>query len=102
MRLVRTLEGHWPQILRAGVDVVLDFGFWKRSARDRARALAEAVPAEHRLHWVRAADETAMARCLTRNERPGDNFLIDEAAYADLRRYYEEPGADERYEIVGR
>lgn len=90
------LEDHWPQILRRGVDVVLDFGFWTRTDRDRTRALA----AEHRLYWVRTDDPTALSRCLARNKEPGANFLIDQAAYRDLKAKYEAPADDEEYIVV--
>jgi predicted kinase len=98
-RLTLTLEDHAAQIIRAGVDVVLDFGFWTRAGRDRVRAMAAGAAAEHRLHWVRTDDATALSRCLTRNGEPGA-FVIDEAGYRNLKPRFEPPAADERAEII--
>lgn len=99
-RLYAVLNDHWPRLLAAGVDVVLDFGFWSRSWRDDARALAAAAGAEPRLHWVQTSDETALARCLTRNEDPGSAFLLDRDAYVALKARYDPPSADETVQVV--
>ena len=98
-RLTLALEDQAAQIVRAGVDVVLDFGFWTRAGRDRARAMAAGAAAGHRLHWVRTDDATALSRCLNRNGQRGA-FLIDEAAYRDLKARFEAPAADEEAEII--
>jgi predicted kinase len=45
-RLWRQLDQLWPRLLAHGVDVVLDFGFWGRESRDRARKLAADVGAQ--------------------------------------------------------
>ena len=99
-RLADLLHEHWPQILRAGADVVLDLGLWSRADRDRARAAATEAGAECVLYWVRTDDETALARCLARNSEPGASFIVDEAAYAQMRVRYDEPDADEAVEII--
>jgi predicted kinase len=99
-RLTGVLHGHWPQLLRAGVDLVLDFGFWRRSERDMTRELARSVSANHRLYWVRTDDETALSRCLIRNDHPGSAFIIDAAAYRDLKARFEELGGDEQFEVI--
>lgn len=98
-RLVSVLDDHWPKLLAAGVDVVLDFGFWKRTDRDRARTLARSVGAAHRLIWVRTDDATALRRCHAR-AGSATSFLIDTDAYRDLRARYEPPDPDEAVELV--
>ena len=51
-RLMALIDDLWPAVAAAGVDVVLDFGFWTRAARDRARALAISAGAEAVLYQV--------------------------------------------------
>lgn len=97
-RLWVVLNGLWPQILMAGVDVVLDFGYWTRARRDEARSLARAVGAGVELHWVQADDETAKLRSMTRQSDTA--FVIDSAAYEHLKSRFEPLAADERYLAV--
>lgn len=51
-RLTSVLEDVWMAVAGRGVDVILDFGFWSRSARDRARSLAASLDAEVVLYSV--------------------------------------------------
>lgn len=98
-RLFAALEDLWPQVARAGPDVVLDFGFWSRALRDHVRQHAQSLGLAWRLHWVRCPDEVALRRCLKRNGSPGA-FLISEEGYWELKTRFECPAADEVFEIV--
>lgn len=44
-RLLVTLNDIWPQVAKAGIDVVLDFGFWRRALRDDIRQRAHSIGA---------------------------------------------------------
>jgi predicted kinase len=99
-RLWASLDDHWPQILRAGVDVVLDFGFWSRLSRDRARDRALAAGGQARLWSVTCDKEISIQRCLRRNLAPGENFVLDAAAYEALRTRFDALGGDEPCEII--
>jgi predicted kinase len=98
-RLFEVLHDIWPAIVRAGTDVVLDFGFWRRELRDQVRAVARASGAATRLYWLQCPSETALARCLARNGTPGA-FLISEHGFHELRARFESPGADESAELI--
>ena len=84
-RLLLMLNGVWPQIVNAGVDVVLDFGFWRRAFRDDIRARASLVGAETRLYWLQCPDDVALARCLQRNGLPGP-FLSQRRTIESLKQ----------------
>jgi predicted kinase len=56
----------WPRIARAGADVILDLGFWRREDRDAARVRATEAGAEFRLFWLRCSAETSRARAIGR------------------------------------
>lgn len=73
-RLISRLDSFWPQILGGGIDVVLDFGFWQRAPRDRARDLARSVGADTKLYWVQCDEATALERVRRRHENPEDNW----------------------------
>jgi predicted kinase len=98
-RLFGALNDHWPQVATAGVDVVLDFGFWSRGLRDEVRERARAIGAATRLYWLRCPDELALARCLQRNGTTGA-FLISAEGFHGLKARFEPPEPAEAYEIV--
>ena len=98
-RLLLMLGDVWPQIAKAGVDVVLDFGFWRRALRDDVRERARSVGAETRLYWLQCPDDVALARCLQRKGLPGA-FLINPQDYGELKAGFEPPAADEAGELV--
>jgi predicted kinase len=99
-RLVAVLDNLWPQILRRGVDVVLDFGFWNRERRDHARASAANVGGQATLYWITCDDEVARERVTQRNNEPGASFQILGDAYEELRAKFEPLGADEQFELL--
>jgi predicted kinase len=100
-RLYALMAEIWPRIVVAGVDVVLDYGFWKRARRDDARAAATQLGAPHRLYWVRCPDIVARARCRERADATGDvHYYIDDKAFDVLRTKYESLAPDEPYELI--
>ena len=98
-RLLAATEQIWPQVLAAGVDVILDFGFWNRSLRDQVRARADSVRAGTHLYWLQCPDRVAIQRCLRRNGRK-NAFLISSAGFYALKPRFQEPGPDEAARIV--
>lgn len=98
-RLLGALNEHWPLLCARGVDVVLDFGFWRRALRDEVRALAASVGAATRLYALRCPDDVARARCIARNGTPGA-FLISPEGYDAIKASFEPLAADEAFELV--
>lgn len=98
-RLRTAIDELWPQVVKAGASVVLDCGFWRRALRDQVRDLARMVGATTRLHWLRCADDVALARCLDRNGSAGA-FLISAEGFAELKVHFEPPAAEESPEVV--
>lgn len=86
---------HWPAIVAAGADLVLDMGFWTRADRDRARAICADLGAEVILFEVVTEERVALQRCLARNESTLGAFFIDQRTYSVLRVGFEPLEADE-------
>ncbi|MDQ4088111.1 MAG: ATP-binding protein [Pseudomonadota bacterium] len=84
------------QLLRLGIDVVLDNGFWSRSERDRLREAAGQLGARTKLHFLDVPLPELARRVAARNEAspPGAIAISEEdlAAWAGL---FEPPGPDE-------
>jgi predicted kinase len=94
-RVCRMLNDTWPRVLRVGVDVILDFGFWRRSWRDDARALAAGRGAEVVLYDVHCDEDLARERCRRRNAEPSGSFYMDDSTFDALRAGFEPLGVDE-------
>ena len=69
------------KLLKSGVDVVLDDGFWTRGERQQYRAQAEALGAEVRLIYFDVPVKELRRRLAVRNHNltPG-TFELDDAA----------------------
>ena len=97
LKAVRQLQWELAaKLLKAGVDVVLDEGFWTRADRDKYRAHAEALGAEVRLIYFDVPVEELRRRLAARNQNltPG-TFEIDDAALDLFITKFEVPGPEE-------
>src|SRR4051794_2035583 len=66
-RLEDTLWTHAQQLLRLGLTVILDFGFWGRGERDKKRAAARALGVRVELHYLPASLDELARRLDARN-----------------------------------
>ena len=90
------LWGETAQHVAVGRDVILDWGFWSRADRDRARQRVVATGATAKLYWVRCSDEIARSRTLERTAAMKAGALeINGAAWDLFRTKFEPPGLDE-------
>ncbi|MFT7776660.1 AAA family ATPase [Roseateles sp.] len=70
------------RIVDAGSDVVLDFGFWTRGERDRAREQVRQAGAAHRLYTFKCSPQLAWERVKRRNGLDSaDSLHIDEQTF---------------------
>jgi len=94
----------WRQaekIVRAGCDVVLDFGFWTRAERDAARARVQAMGGEARFYAFECTAEQAWQRIELRNADPAQASIhISEATFHLLVAKIESPLPDETFILV--
>lgn len=82
-------------LLQSDKSVILDFGFYKKSERDRYRKLAELLTTESETHHVTAKYETLLARVEKRNEEDDNVHHIDKEILDVLISRFEEPQNDE-------
>lgn len=98
LSVVRLLQWELAaKLLKSGVDVVLDDGFWTRAERQKYRAQAEAVGAEVQLIYFDVPVEELRDRLGERKRHltPG-TFEIDDAALDLFITKFEVPGPDEQ------
>lgn len=86
--------------LSEGKDVILDFGFWKKSERDAYKKIGKDLGVNTLLYNVFCDEKTAKMRTLERTKvADGESFFIDENAIDELRQYFE-PITDEEAIMV--
>ena len=90
----------WPSLMRHNIDVILDFGFWKRRDRDLIREIAGKHRAEAILYNIVCDETVALKRCLERNRNLNGSFEICENTYQVLKDKIEPLGEDESYNLI--
>jgi len=84
------------QLLRAKVDVILEFGFWSREEREKFRYRAAELGARSELHFMNASPTELLQRLSARNtDRPPYTFKIDETRLQAWFELFEPPSEDE-------
>jgi predicted kinase len=92
--ILELLEPLWTRCLSLGLDVVLDYGFWRRKERDEVRALVERLGARACLYRLQCPDDEARRRIHARNHADHSLFIAP-ATYDALRSRFEPLGIDE-------
>lgn len=94
-RVWSLMETVWLPSLALGLDVVLDFGFWRRGERDLVREQVRAAGAEIKLYQLACAEDEAWARVDRRNNDPDGALLITRETFEVLRRRFQPLEDDE-------
>ena len=88
-------EPLWTRCLTLGVDVVLDYGFWRRAERDHARDLVARCGGTAILHRVECPPEEAWARIAGRDASGPPGLRITRPTFDLLLTRIEPLDADE-------
>lgn len=85
------------QVLKAGVDVILDFGFWTKSERDAFRRKAHAFGAASRIHYMGVPKDVIWERLSIRNQTAGENavFYVGRKEFDEWSGLFEIPSKEE-------
>ena len=91
-------------VVRAGSDVIVDYGFWSRESRRLARDRVSEVGATPKFYLISCPQELAKDRTLKRSENPpSDSLWIDEPAFEKLNALFEPMTQDEKFvDVDGR
>jgi predicted kinase len=89
------------RLVQAGVDVILDEGFWEKSYRNEVRKKIHAVGGEPMLYYVRQPIELMRKRTIERSKSPpSDSFVITEAEFNEYLKQWEPPEEGEGYVLA--
>ena len=87
------------EVIRADVDVILDWGFWTKAGRNEAKAFYRSRNIECELHYLDIRDEIWQARINQRNQSviAGETtaYIVDRALAAKFEGSFEPPAKDE-------
>ncbi len=87
------------EMIKSGINVVLDWGFWSSCKRSAARAFYTAQGIECVFHCLELSDEVWKERIARRNELvlKGERtaYFVDENLAAKFDRLFESPTEDE-------
>ncbi|MBS0279015.1 MAG: AAA family ATPase [Proteobacteria bacterium] len=98
--LLSLIQPIWTRCLACGADVVLDYGFWKRSERDEARKIVRGVGASSILYAVTCSETEARDRIARRNNAPDRSLYIAPATFEILKARLEPLGSDEDHVVI--
>jgi len=100
-KLRAAMGPHVTELLKAGVDVVLDFPANTLATRASWRDAAAAAGALATLHWIDVPDELCRERLRVRNEEGTHPFAgVSDEQFALITSYFQPPGEDEGLAIV--
>ncbi len=99
-RVFALLDDQWVRVVRCGVDVVLDYGFWSRASRDTARQRAASSGAACRLYALQCPEATARTRCRLRNASLLGSLYIADATFDSLKSRWEPLQVDEPHVVI--
>jgi predicted kinase len=89
------------RVLRLGINVILESGFWSRRERDDFRMQAQALGAETILYYLNVPIDELKRRLDLRNaELPSDTFHVDTAQLDVWASQFEPPSQDEPHHTV--
>ena len=93
------LFGKSIELLEIGVNVILEWGFWRKSDRDFARQFYEGNGYECEFHYIDISDEDWRRNIAKRNREVAEGktkaYYLDEGLLEKLERNFEAPEESE-------
>lgn len=87
------------EIMKSGIDVVLDWGFWKKDERIYVREFYSAKGMEYEFHYIDISDEVWRTRLDTRNSAvsagKANAYIVDDNLAAKFASVFEMPDREE-------
>ncbi len=99
-RLRAAMGPHVVELLRRGLSVVLDWPANTVTSRLWMRGIFEAAGSAHQLHVLDVPNEVCLARLRVRNADGRHAYVVSEAEFAEITRYFQLPTPEEGFDIV--
>lgn len=99
-KLRTAMAGHVPQLLNAGMSVVLDYPANTIETRQWMKAIVDAARADHQLHLLMPSDEVCLERLRRRNASGEHPFAATEEQFHLVSKHFVPPTPDEGFNVV--
>lgn len=99
-RLREAIGPYIQEMLRAGIDVILDFQGNTPHWRAWMRSLITESGSDHLLHYLRATDAVCRARLYARNAAGTHQYLVSDSDFDLFTSYFVEPSTEEGFNTV--
>jgi predicted kinase len=99
-RLRDAIGSHVQDLLRADLDVVLDFQANTPKFRAWMRTLVDGAEADHQLHYLRATDEVCMSRLRMRNSMGVHGYQVSDAEFDLFTSHFVAPSPEEGFNLI--
>ncbi len=91
-------------IAKSGINVILDWGFWKRKDRDEAKAFFKEEDIKTTLYYIDVENEQWLKNIQKRNSEVQEGkttaYYVDENLLIKLESAFEVPFDDEKYVVI--
>ena len=95
-RMQLYLRGKAVEIARAGVSVILEWGFWRKSDRDEITGFLRGRGVPFEWHYMDVSPEQLRRNAARRNAHPGpSDYIVDEGLLQKCLSAFEPPEAGE-------
>lgn len=98
-RIKKYLLDKSVEIVKTGIDVILDWGFWRHDERVFDKEFYSARKIEYEFHYIDISDDVWNARIEKRNKDVSDGeanaYLVDDNLAAKFESRFEAPSKDE-------
>ena len=89
---------HAKRVLKLGVDVILDFGFWGKEEREKFRNRAKELGVGFKIHYMDVPVKELYKRLEKRNKKASDEiFMISKEEMERFISIFQPPTIDELY-----
>lgn len=91
-------------IVEAGADVILDWGFWTKKERDYAREFYDSRNISYQFYYMNVGIDEWKKRILKRNQKIKreqlEAYPIDKGLLSKVEKMFEEPGRKELKDMI--
>ncbi len=99
-KLRQAMAPHVASMLDAGISVVLDFSANTPRQRKWLKRIVEKTGANHQLHVLNVPDDVCIERLRARNASGDHPFVVTDALFHEVTRYFSLPSPDEGFDVV--
>lgn len=99
-QLCAAMAAHIEDLLRAGVDIVLDFPANTPETRAWMRGLIDRSHAAHVLHYLDLPDDICRTRLHARNTAGTHAYTVSDAEFDEFTSYFVPPDETEGFNVV--